>query len=103
MSSCKYSYPPEFNHKYVIVEQRKNYYAPGCHFYLCKSCGIEKHLEDVSAIEIDHQHNYQNYSGCVNGFYILRCTQFECESFLRIFNPASQACTNKGKRHLEDD
>ena len=103
MSSCTNSYPPDFNHRYIIVEQRSKYSAVKCHFYLCKSCGHEKPLEDACVIEMDHQHNYKNYSGSVHGFYILRCTQFECESFLRIFNPESQACTNEGKRHLDED
>ena len=102
MASCANSYPPKFGHRYVIVEQRQKYNAPGCHYYLCKSCGHEKPLEDACVIEMDHHHDYRNYRGCINGFYILRCMHFGCESFLRIFNPESQACTNEGKHHLEE-
>lgn len=103
ISSCKYSYLPNFEHRYIIVEQRQKYNASGFHFYLCKCCGLEKPLEDSFVMEKEHQHNYMNYCGCMNGFYILRCTQYGCNSFLKIFNTNSQECSNKDKRHLEDD
>jgi hypothetical protein len=103
MSLCKNSYPPKFEHRYVIIEQRQKYYTPGIHYYLCKGCGNEKPLENACVIEMDHQHDYRNYRGCSNGFHILRCTHFGCDSFLRLFNSESQVCTNKGKHHLEED
>jgi hypothetical protein len=102
MSACAHSNLPNSEHRYVIVEQRPKYYDPGCHYYLCKSCGHEKSLENACVIEMDHQHDYRNYRGCINGFYIIRCTHYGCDSFLRIFNPESQACTNEGKHHLEE-
>jgi len=98
---CPYS--ASFKHHYIIVEQKKDSKALASHYYICKGCGHEKPLEDACVIEMDHQHDYRNYRGCTNGFYIFRCTHFGCDSFLRIFNPESQACTNIGKRHLEDD
>jgi hypothetical protein len=100
-AACEHSYPPKFEHRYVMVEQRQKHNEPGRHYYLCKQCGNEKALDDVCVIEMDHQHDYRNYRGCVNGFYILRCTHFGCESFLRIFNAESQICSNKGKHHLD--
>ena len=102
MTSCTNSYPPKFEHNYVIVEHRDKYYDYGVHYYLCKRCGHEKPIEDACVIEMEHQHDYRNYRGCINGFYIIRCTHFGCDSFLRIFNPESQACTNDGKHHIED-
>ena len=102
MSECTNSYPSKIKHNYVIVEQREKYYASGVHYYLCKSCGHEKPIEDACVIEMEHQHDYRNYRGCIHGFYIIRCTHFGCDSFLRIFNPESQACTNDGKHHIED-
>jgi len=105
MSVCKNSFPPNFEHRYIIVEQRDKYNdnESGVHYYLCKSCGNEKPMEDACIIEMEHQHDYRNYSGCINGFYIIRCTHFGCDSFLRIFNPDSQACSNEGKHHIEDN
>lgn len=102
MSACCNKYTHECNHHYVIVEQRKAYKLPGVHYYLCKTCGHEKPLNDACVIEIEHQHDYRNYRGCTNGFYILRCTHFGCESFLRIFNPESQDYIKNGKHYLED-
>ena len=103
MSVCAYSNQPDSEHRYVIVEQRREYKVPGHHYLLCKSCGHEKPLENACVIDMDHRHDYSNYRGCINGFYIIRCTQYGCESFLRIFNPESQACTNEGKHHLEEE
>lgn len=102
MSYCPNAYSPKSEHLYIIVEQRSTCNIPGSHYYLCKGCGHEKPLEHACVIEMDHQHDYRNYRGCMNGFYILRCTHLGCESFLRIFNPQSQACSNEGKHHLED-
>ena len=101
MSSCTNEYTPK-QHRYVIVEQRRAYNSPGVHYYLCKACGHEKSLEDACIIEMDHQHDYRGYRGCTNGFYIIRCIHFGCESFLRIFNPESQECINNGKHYLDD-
>lgn len=99
MFSCKYSN----NHKYILVEQRIYCKVPGVYLYICKNCGHEKILEDTSVIDKFHKHYYKNYCGCMNGFYILRCAYNGCDSYLKIFNPESQTCTNKGKRHLEDE
>ena len=90
-------------HRFILVQQRLHSKAPPSHYYICKSCGREKPLENACVIDMDHQHDYRTYRGCTNGFYILRCTHYGCESFLRIFNSASQACNTEGKRHLEDE
>jgi hypothetical protein len=105
MSSCSGTNSQAYNHnhRYILVEERMHSKAPASHYYICKSCGHEKPLEHACVVEIDHQHDYRTYRGCTNGFYILRCTHYGCESFLRIFNSDSQTCTNNGKRHLEED
>lgn len=90
-------------HNYVLVEQRMQFKLPGMHYYLCISCGDEKPLLDSCVIDMDHQHEYCNYRGCNNGFYILRCRHFGCESFLRLFNTASLECSNNGKHFLEEE
>ena len=94
MSVCTNSFLPKYQHRYVIVEQRAKYNEIGCLYYLCKSCGHEKPIKDACVIEMDHQHDYCNYRGCNNGFYIIRCTHYGCESFLRILKSDNQECTS---------
>lgn len=102
MSVCPNAYAPKTDHRYVVVEQRRAYNSHGFHYYHCKACGHEKPLNDACVIDMEHQHDYRNYRGCPNGFYILRCTHFGCESFLRVFNPESQDYIKNGKHYLED-
>jgi hypothetical protein len=102
MSSCINSCAPKFEHHYIVVEQRRVYQSPGTYYYLCRGCGHEKPIENACVIDMEHQHEYCNYRGCINGFYIIRCTHFGCESFLRIFNPESQNCTNEGKHYMDN-
>ncbi len=86
MSTCKNSYPPKFEHHYIMIEQRNTCSALGDHYYICKCCGHEKPLMNACVIDIEHQHDYSNYCGCLKGFHILKCTYFGCDSVLRIFN-----------------
>ena len=100
--SCKNSYPPKFEHHYIVVEQRQVYQSTGTLYFLCKGCGYEKAIENACVIDMDHQHDYHNFCGISNSFYIIRCTHFGCESLLRIFNSESLNNTNERKHYIED-
>jgi hypothetical protein len=94
-SGCPLAYG---QHRYIYVEQRCN--DAKTHYYMCKGCGDEKPLEHACVVQVDHDHDYRNYCGCIGGFYVLRCTYFGCDSILRIFNKDSQTCINTGKHKL---
>lgn len=73
-------------HNFVLVEQRRIFKEPGAFYNLCVRCGHEKVLNDVCVIDIEHTHDYCDFRGCNNGFYIIRCKHPNCQSFLRVQN-----------------
>jgi hypothetical protein len=89
-------------HRFILVDQRNDIRGASNYYNLCTKCGIEKVQRDSCVIDISHQHDYKNYSGCNNGFHILRCTYLGCDSMLRLFNLESRQLHNHRKHMLEE-